>query len=275
MKRRRLSSLALAACLAACLAPGCAEEAPTAASGDLPFYADQQYYPTENGTTWTYRIDTISARGVVTSDIGRRLCRIVGPLRVDSTDYVLQVNENTGAQAGVDSIYIRKDADGVFLSSPQMQTLGQLAVLQQLGIVIPKEFLVVPQNVLPGLSWSIVNIEYNQIPIFPIWFRVHATYLTREDVQLGGARYKGCAKVRMDISARFPNPENPSDFLNPLLIEQTATFWLSKPFGIVAGDGSESVFTMLRGQLPLTQSATHMRHEVIGMNIVQPQVPCP
>lgn len=262
-------------CVLACCSAGCTEDPPSALPSSVPFYADQQYYPTESGTRWTYRIDTISRGGSTTRDIGRRLCRIVGPLRVDSMDYVLQVNENTGTgSASVDSIYIRKNAEGVYLSSPQLRLLSQLGSLQ-LPIVIPSEFLIVPQNVLPGLSWSIVNIEFNQIPLFPIYFRVAATYVTREDIQLDNGRYRDCAKIRMEVSARFPNPQDPTNLLNPLIINETAFFWLSKPFGIVAGDGSETVFAMLRGELPLTQSSTHMRHEIIGMDIVQPHVSCP
>jgi hypothetical protein len=266
------SALALVAVLA-----GCTDDAPTASPNAVPFYADQQYYPTEQGTTWTYRIDTISSRGQVTADVRRRTCRITGPKRVDSVDYVVQVNETARQDTlTVDTVYIRKDGNGVFLSSPQLRLLSQAPVIPQLPISFPKEILVLPQYVQPGLGWNILNIEINLIPLFPMYFRVNAVFVAREDLHLDGATYRNCAKVRIDIDARFPNPQNPQDILNPLIIKESAYFWLTRPFGLVAGDGSDAVFALLRGQIPITLGAsTHVRHEVIGMNIVQPSASCP
>jgi hypothetical protein len=277
--KTKFAAAVLAVFCMGCLLSACSEGDPETPPDAKIFYADQQYYPTGDGTRWSYRIDTISAANQTTKDVSRKYCWIVGPRDIDTTGgtvrYVLQVNDvKTGTSTTRDSLYIRKNSGGVYVSSPQLLLLAQIPLLAQFGISFPKEFLILPQYVQPGLSWSILNLEFNQIPLYPIWFRVNATYLAKETLKLDSMTVKDCAKIKLDIDARFPNIQDQNP-LNPLLIKESATFWLSRPFGLVAGDGSEAVFLMLSGQLPLTTVSRHVRHELTHLELPMSAGDCP
>jgi hypothetical protein len=128
----------------------------------------------------------------------------------------------------------------------------------------------------PGFqaTWDIITIEFNQIPLFPIYFRVKGRYLGTGDVQTQRGTLKQCAHTVITIEARFPNPEDPTNILNPLLINEKADFWFTRPYGLALIDGSEAVFILLRGGLPLQRNFAKMRQELTDMNIVQPSPVC-
>ena len=239
-----------------------------------PFLFDQHFYPTEIGTFWNYRVDTTGQSGPTVRDVSRITARIRGSIVLDSLQYTVQENETiSGANTTFDTLYIRKDGEGIHLSSPSLRQ-GFGGPLSGFIGSFPKEFLILPANLESTSSWNIINFEFNQIPIFPIYFRVNASYLGKETVQTDFKTYKECARIRIDIDARFPNPQNPTDFLNPLIIKENASFWLARPLGLVVGDGSSLVFTLLSGQIPLSLTKRRVHQEVMGLEIVQPHDPC-
>lgn len=243
-------------------------------TGDAkPFYSDQQYYPTEEGTFWRYRIDTTGATGGTVRDVGRRTSRIFGKTLLDSVEYTIQMDETIkGITTTYDTLYVRKSDQGVFFTSPQLRAMGGLSAL--LG-AFPKEIQIIPPSLESSSSWSILNFEYTQIPFFPIYFRVTAAYLNKESIQLDYGTFKDCIKIRVTVDARFPNPQDPTNILNPLVINESASFWLSRPLGLVAGDGAEVVFALMQGKLPLSIAQRRMHQELIGYDIVQPSGTCP
>jgi hypothetical protein len=249
-------------------------DAPTVVSGDAKtFLADQHYYPSDEGTFWRYRIDTTGVSGGTIRDVGRRTARMFGKIRIDSLDYAVQTNETvSGITTTNDNVYIRHSDQGVFLSSPQLQDFGRVIPFLS---SFPKEIQIIPASLETSTSWSILNFEFTQIPLFPIYFRVTAAYLNRESVQIDMGTFRDCIKIRVDIDARFPNPQTPQDLLNPLIIKESANFWLSRPIGLVMGDGSEVVFSLLEGRLPLNIPRRRMHQELLGYDIVQPNGSCP
>jgi len=250
------------------------DDAPTVVnSGDRIFYSDQGYYPTEENTFWRYRIDTTGVSGLTMRDVIRRTSRIFGRINIDSLEYTLQINENVGGvNTTYDTLYIRKTESGVYLSSPQLQTFSRFGSF--LGD-FPKEVLLIPASLSSASTWNIINYQFDQIPFFPIYFRVSASFLNKESIQLDLTTFKECIKIRVDIDARLPNLQNPQDFLNPTIIKESANFWLSRPLGLVAGDGSEVVFVLLQGRIPLALVKRRMHQELIGFDIIQPKSECP
>ena len=249
----------------------CAEDAPTVVNSGAELFADQQYYPILEGTTWTYRLDSAGVSGVATIT-----ARMAGSRQTDSLLYAVQANEILrGGRTETDTQYVRKNDVGVFLSSPGLLNLGGIPTIPGFpAIEIPKEYLAMPFN--PGFqaTWDIITIEFNQIPLFPIYFRVKGRYLGTGDVQTQRGTLKQCAHTVITIEARFPNPEDPTNILNPLLINEKADFWFTRPYGLALIDGSEAVFILLRGGLPLQRNFAKMRQELTDMYIVQPSPVC-
>jgi len=257
------------------LVSACADDPPAVRLQGDPILADMQYYPTLAGSAWQYRIDTTGSGGTA-KGVGQVQSVINGTFEVDSLTYSVQLNRVIlNGAAEVDTVYVRKASDGVRMSSPGLQQIGQLGSILGLPIGdLPTEFLAVPYAGGFQASWEIINIEYNQIPFFQIYYRVKGTYRGIEDVVTDQRTYRDCAHVVISIEAQLPNLEDPTNILNPLRINESADFWFTRPHGLVVADGSDAIFTLLRGGLPLSDSFNRTRQEVIDMDIVQPDPMC-
>jgi hypothetical protein len=268
---KRLASLLILLPFLALL-PSCQDTTPIVSADSKVFYVDQHYYPSLEGSMWRYRIDTTGAASGTVRDVGRRTSRMYGTVKLDSTEYRLQIDDTVmGLTTTTDSLYVRQSSEGVFVTSPNLRNFATLATF--LGS-FPKEIMIVPGTLQPGMFWSILNFEFNQIPLLQIYFRVSAQYMNKESVQLDMGTIKDCIRIRVDVRAQFPNPQNPQDIFNPIRITETADFWLSQPLGFVMGDGAEAVFALLRGQLPIGLPERRMHQELLGCDIVQPSGGC-
>ncbi len=245
---------------------------PTIITGNaVPLMADAHYYPTEQGTFWKYRIDTTGEKGPTVRDVRRRTDRIQGMTRIDGLDYAVQVTEKTeGAFIEYDTLYVRKDAAGVHISSPQLRRFSGFGGIPGLP-PFPKEYLLVPSQLGSQSSWDIVRFEFSPLPLVNIRVLVTAAFLGRETVQTDDRTFKECAKIRVTLNIEYPNPDNP---LFPVRINDAADFWLARPLGLVVGDGAQSIFTLIEGGIPLQQLKRRVHMEVIGMDIVQPAGIC-
>lgn len=248
----------------------CTDEAPPVSTDGRTIMADAHYYPTIPGSSWEYSIDTTGADGSG-SGIARAL--ITGVLENDSLTYAVQVNEITFGEASeLDSLYVRHAEDGVRISSPGLQTLSNLPSIPNFPIDdIPTEFLAVPAGGSFQASWEIINIEINTIPLFPIYYRVNGSFRGIEDVNTGLRTFRDCSHIVLSIEARLPDFSNPA---TPLIIDEEASFWFSRPQGLVAAEGSNAIFTLLRGGIPLSATYGTTRQEVTAMDIVQPDPFC-
>ncbi|MBE0642606.1 MAG: hypothetical protein IH600_00835 [Bacteroidetes bacterium] len=259
---------------AAFLLAACTEDAPTVNSEGVKLMADAGYYPTLPGSTWEYRVDSIRG-GVTQKGIAMVRTSIGGTFSNDSVEYRVQVNEITNA-AGVeyDTLYARKADEGVRLSSPGLQSLSGLPSLPGFSIGdIPRDFLVVPYTTFLG-TWDILNIEFNQIPLITIYFRVKGRNLGISDAVTELRTFRDCAHVQLIIEAQFPNPQNPTDILNPIRLNETADFYFTRPQGLVLAEGSAAVFRILRGNIPLDRTYPRVRQEITAMSITQPEPFC-
>ncbi len=266
----------LFACLAACavLVTACAGDDPVASNAGSQIYADQGFYPTIGGSTWYYRVDTTGQTGGLKKDVARRTATMVGTTMLDTTTWAVQAIETVqGGASTIDTVYVRKGGDGVYMSSPALRNFSLLPGLPG-GSTLPKEILLLPYLIVPNLSWDLINFEFTGIPLVQIYFRVKATYVGVQSVTTESQVFKDCARIRIDIDARFPNPENPTDLFNPIVIKESGNFWMSRPFGLVVGDGSEAAFLMLRGRIPLTFARRIVHQEVMTFNVVQPADSC-
>jgi len=248
----------------------CSEDAPPVSTEGPRLFADQQFYPTLEGSSWVYRLD--SAGVVAYAEVRSH---IVGERTVEEQLYAVQANEiRRGSRMEVDTQYIRKSDFGVMFSSPGLIEFNSLPSIPGFPAPeIPKEYLALPFN--PGFqaTWDILNIEYN-ILFFNIYFRVKGRYIGPDDVSTSNGVYRNCSRVSISIEGRFPNLENPQDILNPLLINEKADFWFSRAHGLVVVDGSEAVFLLFQGALPLASEFATMRQEVTSMQIRQPSPAC-
>jgi hypothetical protein len=86
--------------------------------------------------------------------------------------------------------------------------------------------------------------------------------------------FHDCAHVQLIIEAQFPNPQNPTDILNPIRLNETADFYFTHPQGLVLAEGSAAVFRILRGSIPLDRTYARVRQEITAMSIVQPDPFC-
>lgn len=267
-------SVAVLSIVAVLLFAACTEDAPTVQNTGVALMADAGYYPTLPDSRWEYRID--STRGGVTQrGVATVRARTLGVFANDSVEYRVQVNEIIrGSDIEFDTVYARKAAEGVRLSSPGLQTFSNLPSLPGLQIgEIPRDFLVVPYTSFLG-TWDILSIEFNQIPLLSIYFRVKGKNLGIADAQTDLRTFRQCARVQLIIEAQFPNPQNPTDFLNPIRLNETADFYFTRPQGLVLAEGSAAVFRLLRGDIPLDRNYARVRQEVTAMEIVQPDPFC-
>ncbi|MDH7515159.1 MAG: hypothetical protein QHI48_04705 [Bacteroidota bacterium] len=257
------------------LMTSCSDDTTVVTANAVPFLVDQQYYPTEEGTFWRYRVDTTGVTGPTVRDVSRKTSRMVGTIRIDSLVYAVQVNETvSGVTTTRDTVYIRKDAQGVHGSSPALRNFSGLGSILPNFPSFPKEYLLIPADISSRSSWDILRFEYNQIPLIPIRFIVTASYLGRETIQTDDRSFRECAKIRVSLDIRLPNLQNPQDILNPIVIQEDADFWFSRPLGLVVGDGAQTIFTLLEGGLPFTPARRRVHMEVIGYEIVQPTGRC-
>jgi hypothetical protein len=253
---------------------GCAKDDAVTSAGVKLIYADQRFYPVERGSFWSYRIDTIGTDNIWVRDVERKIVHMGGMMRLDTTEYTVQINETqAGVDVSFDTVYVRKSHDGAFFTSAALRGFSALSGLPNLPS-FPKELMLIPYPLESTQQWSILNFEYNQIPLFPIYFRVSATNMGIETVIADNKTFRNCTRILVQISARLPNLENPADYMNPTIINENASFWLSRPLGLVMGDGSSLVFALINGQLPLTAQRRRIHQELLNFDVVQPDDPC-
>jgi len=239
----------------------CKDDLPPVATQGNAFYADQRYYPTADSSYWLYRNDTISKSGVITKNIAKRASFMHGTRLIDTVMYVIQAN-TTMSDSGTtyDTVYVSKRDDGTHVTSTALQTFSLFP-----GISFPKEILLLTNPLVPGTMWSILDfsITYSGITIS---FKVTASYKGVETVHTDLQTYKDCAHIQVSVDVTIPLT---------LSINEKADFWFTKPFGMVVGDGSELVFSLLDGGFSLGAftggNFRHMHREVIQMNIPQPK----
>jgi hypothetical protein len=275
--KKRLALLAFTLLVASCTQ----KEDPVSSTGERVL-ADAQYYPTLPETVWHYRVDSTGADKKLVRDAYRVNTRVTGGTFVNNdTVYAVQVNETVKPTGSTyDTLYIRKDDRGVFMSSPVLRGFSLLGQFPQLGQFLsgdfPKEFMILPLHPEYVTNWDILRFDLTGIPIIQVYFHVTAQYMGRENVTTSAGVYKDCAKVRISIDATFPNPADPTNILNPIRIRDNADFWMARPLGIVVGDGAESIFLLMNGRIPLslTPSTKKLRMEVLDMSIAQPSGAC-
>jgi hypothetical protein len=251
------------------------KEDPVSTTGERVL-VDAQYYPTLPETVWQYRMDSTGADRKTVRDVYRVEARLTGETFVSNdTLYAVQLNETVKPSGSTfDTLYVRKDDRGVFMSSPPLRGFS---LLSQFGLGnFPKEFMILPLHPEYVTVWDIIRFDFTQIPLLNIHFYVTAQYMGREAVTTSAGVFKDCAKVRISVDAVFPNPQNPTDILNPIRIRDNADFWMARPLGIVVGDGAESIFLLMNGRIPLSLggSTKKLRMEVLDMSIAQPTGPC-
>ncbi|MBR9977982.1 MAG: hypothetical protein KFH87_07830 [Bacteroidetes bacterium] len=252
----------------------CTGDAPTLHNDGTVLYADAGYYPSLQGNVWEYRVDSI--RGGVTQQGAATLrARTLGTFTNGDVEYRVQVNEITqGMETEYDTLYVYKTEEGVRLSSPGLQSLSELPDLP--GITpgdIPRDFLVVPYATFQS-TWDILDIEFNQIPLLTIYFRLKGRYLGVSEAVTDLRTFPVCARVQLIYEAQFPNPENPTDIFNPIRINETADFYYTRPQGLVLAEGSAAIFLLIRGGIPFERSYARVRQEITGMTITQPDPFC-
>ncbi len=259
---------------AALLCTACVDEAPPVSTSGVQLFADAGYYPLLAETVWEYRIDSIRGN-TVQKGVAAVRSTIEGNFRNDSVEYRVQVNEvSSGATVEYDTIYVRKAEEGVRLSSPGLQTLSGLPSIPGLSLGdIPRDFIVVPYTTFQG-TWEILNIEFSPIPLLSIYFRVKGRNLGTSDAITDLRTFRGCAHMQIVVEAQFPDPANPTDFLNPIRLNETADFYFTRPQGLVLAEGSAAVFRILRGSIPLDRTYPRVRQEVTSMTIAQPDPFC-
>ncbi len=258
------------------LSGGCSEDSVTVLADAEPIVADQQYYPTEPETFWIYRFDTTGVTGPTVKDAYRKKSSIRSSMKLDSLYYAVQVNETAqGIDVTMDTIFIRKDAKGVYASSFLLQGATGIPGLPGLTIDIPKEVMLMPYPPETGGTWDIFKIEYT-IGFITFYFRAKASYITTEPVTTDYMTFRNCVRIRILVEALLPNPEDPTNILNPLRINETGSFWFTRPGGLVMADGKQIVFDLLDGRFPniLNPPQRRIHQEVTAMDIVQPDDMC-
>ena len=279
---KKLLAIIPAFALLLCCLSSCSQKSDPVSSSGQRVLVDAHYYPTLPETVWHYRVDSTGADKKTVRDAYRLNARITNETFMNNdTAYAVQVNETvTAAGSTYDTLYARKDERGVFMSSPVLRGFSLLGQYPQLGQFLsgdfPKEFMIVPLHPEYVTNWDILRFDLTGIPLIQVYFHVTAQYMGREDVSTAGGIYKECAKVRISVDATFPNPQDPTNILNPIRIKDKADFWLARPLGIVVGDGAESIFLLMNGRIPLslTPSSKTLHMEVLDMSIAQPSGPC-
>lgn len=252
----------------------CTEDAPTLHSDGTALYADAGYYPSLPGNEWEYRIDSLRG-GVTQRGVATLQARTLGTFTSGDVEFRVQVNATSqGMETEYDTLYVHKSGEGVRLSSPGLQSLSGLPNLPGLSPGdIPRDFLIVPYTTFQS-SWDILNIEFDQIPLLTIYFRLKGRYLGLSEAVTDLRTFPVCTRVQLIYEAQFPNPENPTDIFNPVRINETAEFYFTRPQGLVLAEGSAAIFLLLRGGIPFDRSYARVRQEITGMNITQPDPFC-
>mgnify|MGYP000147404115 CR=1 FL=1 len=247
----------------------CTDDPPAVSTDGTPVYVDMQYFPLVQGSGWQYRVDT-TGNGTTRKGVAQIQSAITGTRMVNDIEYAVQVNRViTGTGASDDTLFVRKDAQGVLISSPGLLQLSSISLIPGLPIDdIPTEFLAVPAPGSFQTEWEIFNFEFNQIPLFSVFYRIKGRFRGIESVETDQRTYRDCARVTLTIEAQFPNPDN---ILVPIRIDESADFYYTRPHGLVVADGSSAVFTLLRGGLPLDLTYGSTRQEVIDFDIPQPR----
>ena len=226
----------------------CTDPAPVERTNGDELLRDQMYYPLTPGTEWEYRIDTTSATGVKYPDIGRRISTIVGTVGIDGEEWTVQRDETRyDANVTVDSTYIVRRTDGVYLSSPSLRNLEGLPSLPIIGdLQFPKEFLSVPFTATPGMNWTIFQFQQAQFPIYSIDIALTGTFVGIESVVADAITYKECAhvKMRFRVTVSIVGQQGIS-------MDESADFWYTRPHGLVVADGSIAVFGLIGGSFPM------------------------
>ncbi|MCB2203101.1 hypothetical protein KQI65_00005 [bacterium] len=251
----------------------CNEAPPDVVSSGNALMADMQYYPVEAGSAWEYRVDTMR-NGSWAKGVAQVRSSITGTRAVDSLSYAVQLNQVITAMGPTtDTLFVRKTAAGVMMSSPGLIQLASIGSIPGLPIEdIPSEFLAVPSVDNPQTEWTIFNFEYSPIPLLTIRYRISGRYRGRTSVVTDQRTYKDCAHVTLSIDASIPNPDN---ILVPITIDEDADFYYTRAHGIVVIEGSTAIFTLLRGGLPLDLTYGQARQELINFDIPQPDPFCP
>lgn len=247
----------------------CTDDPPALSTGGSPVYVDMAYFPLVQGSGWQYRVDT-TGNGTTRKGVAQIQSAITGTRMVNDIEYTVQVNRIiTGSGISDDTLYVRRTAEGVMMSSPGLLQLSSISLIPGLPVEdIPTEFLAVPAPGRAVGEWEIFNFEFNQIPLFVVYYRIKGRYRGIEDVETDQRTYRDCARVSIEIEAQFPNPDN---ILVPIRLNESADFYYTRPHGLVVADGSSAIFTLLRGGLPLDLTYGSVRQEVIDFDIPQPR----
>jgi hypothetical protein len=250
----------------------CTDDPPAVSSEGISVLADMQYYPVLEGSQWEYRVDT-TANGQTARGVGQIRSMIMGEKDINEVTYAVQVNQVIRAQeVSFDTLYVRKTAQGVLMSSPGLQQLSAIALIPGLPIEdIPTEFLAVPAPGTFQTEWQIFNFVFDQIPLVVVYYRIIGRFRGYQDVVTDQRTFRNCARATISIEAQFPNPDN---ILVPIRINESADFYYSRPHGLVVVEGSDAIFTLLRGGLPLDLQYNRSRQELISQTIPQPDPFC-
>ncbi|GEM_PF-1296845 len=254
---------------------GCGETDTVVVSGAREIWHDAKWYPTTIGSVWRYRIDTTDASGDLVPGVFRRTTRIIGDITYDGKRYVVQVNEDVAANTvSFDTTYIRKADDGLYFSSPSLLMLSNLPGIPGSGSGIPRDFKLLPYPLESTPGWEIFNYDIELIPFFKPHIYINARNLGLETVVTEMQTFRDCLRIRIDLDILLPNPQDPTNIFNPLIIKEDASFWFGRPLGLVAGEGSQLLFVLLTGRLPLRASSMRTHLELTGMDIRQPASRC-
>ena len=82
----------------------CSNDPASVSTTGQDLFADQQYYPVLEGSSWNYRLDSAGVKGVA-----EVRARMIGNRMVDSLSYAVQVNQVIrGGSSEIDTQYIRE-----------------------------------------------------------------------------------------------------------------------------------------------------------------------
>ena len=253
----------------------CSEDDPVTPENPTVLQADQQYYPLLRGSEWQYRFDTTGTDGMPMTGVYLQTSRIEGTREIDGIVYTVQVNEtDNGTDVFTDSLFFRKTGEGLYATTATLRFASLFPGLPNLPIDIPEEIAILQYPLETVRDWMIFEFEFRPIPFFAYYFRIEALNRGTETYQGEWKTYYDCRKIRITADAVLPNPEDPTNFLDPLVINETADFWFLPTGGLVAGDGSALIFALLQGRGELTFSQATVHQELLGMNIVQPADTC-
>jgi hypothetical protein len=197
-------------------------------------------------------------------DIGRRISRIVGTMMIDGEEWTVQRDETRyNADVTVDSTYVLRRADGVYLSSPTLRNLEGIPDIPLIGdLQFPKEFLVIPFNASPGIQWTIFEFQQSQFPLYSLEISLTGSFIGIESVEASDITYRDCAHVRMRfrVLVNIVGQEG-------INIDEAADFWFTRPHGLVVADGSIAVFGLIAGSFPMGGQSGTAHYELIRVDL--------